>query len=315
MSRVLRLLIGRATWRRWAYLVVGGALLMPYWFLSMIVVASLGAGQPASLVLSVVLPLPASFVTGLVPAVRVLEGTAVKELVGGPIAAQRVTAAREWPARVRTGIWFTLHLHGGVVVCALSLAIPALVLALVVVPISGWMEHSPLAPIGGTGYAWIAPLGGLLLLTALIAVFAALGGLLARLAPRFLGPSSVERLAEVESRAVRLAERNRLARELHDSVGHALSIVTLQAAAGRRVLAGDPEFAREALRAIEESARAALEDLDHVLGLLRDDGMSTAPQLTLGDLDGLLDKDPHGRDHPRRADRPGARPSAGRGVP
>ncbi|WP_344956855.1 sensor histidine kinase, partial [Actinomadura miaoliensis] len=100
-----------------------------------------------------------------------------------------------------------------------------------------------------------------------------------------------ERLAAVQARARRLAERNRLARELHDSVGHALSVVTLQAGAARRVLDADPAFAREALGAIEESARAALEDLDHVLGLLREDGSrGAAPQPTLDDLDRLLEQ-------------------------
>ena len=68
----------------------------------------------------------------------------------------------------------------------------------------------------------------------------------------------------------------------------ALSIVTVQAGAAARVLDGDPEFARQALIAIEESARSALEDLDHVLGLLRDEAAGTAPQRTLRDLDELL---------------------------
>ena len=67
-----------------------------------------------------------------------------------------------------------------------------------------------------------------------------------------------------------LAERNRLARELHDSVGHALTVTTLQAGAAARVLDSDPAFVARALDAIAEAGRAALEDLDHVLGLLRD---------------------------------------------
>jgi len=137
---------------------------------------------------------------------------------------------------------------------------------------------------------WPAPLAGLAAAAALLALIAGTGALLARLAPRFLGPSAAERLAELEARAVRLAERNRLARELHDSVGHALSVVTLQAGAAGRVLDSDPVFAREALGAIEESARAALEDLDHVLGLLREDPARTAPQATLKDLGRLLEQ-------------------------
>ncbi|MDQ3723521.1 MAG: histidine kinase, partial [Actinomycetota bacterium] len=101
--------------------------------------------------------------------------------------------------------------------------------------------------------------------------------------------SPAERLAASQRHAVHLAERNRLARELHDSVGHALSIVTVQAGAAGRVLDDDPAFAREALRNIETAARGGLRDLDHVLGLLRDDGASRTPTPTLADLARLVD--------------------------
>ncbi|MGW1093732.1 sensor histidine kinase, partial [Streptomyces sp. NPDC002596] len=86
------------------------------------------------------------------------------------------------------------------------------------------------------------------------------------------------------------AVRNRLARELHDSVGHALSAVTLQAGAARRVLDSDPDFVREALTAIEETTRRTVGELDSVLGLLRQEGEGedglTGPALDA--LDGLL---------------------------
>ena len=108
------------------------------------------------------------------------------------------------------------------------------------------------------------------------------GALLARLAPVLLGPTPAERIAI-------LAERNRVARELHDSVGHALGVVSIQAAAAERVLDRDPAFAREALRHIAASARDGQRDLDHVLGLLREEPSAPAPDL--GDLDRLLD--PH----------------------
>ncbi|MGH3717224.1 MAG: sensor histidine kinase, partial [Micromonosporaceae bacterium] len=104
-----------------------------------------------------------------------------------------------------------------------------------------------------------------------------------------LGPSAADRLAEAERRAAQLAERNRLARELHDSVGHALSVVAVQSAAAVRVLDRDPEFARTALGAIGQTARAALTDLDYVLGVLREDPAAVTPQRTLADLDRLLD--------------------------
>jgi signal transduction histidine kinase len=72
-------------------------------------------------------------------------------------------------------------------------------------------------------------------------------------------------------------------------VGHALSVVTLQAGAARRTLQQNPAFAERALGAIEESARAALDDLDHVLGLLREEQAGRTPQAGLGELPALVE--------------------------
>ncbi len=73
-------------------------------------------------------------------------------------------------------------------------------------------------------------------------------------------------------------------------MGHALSAVTLQASAARRVLGSDQQFVREALAAIEETTRRTVGELDTVLGVLRDgDTPDAAPAPTLAaDLDGLL---------------------------
>lgn len=64
-------------------------------------------------------------------------------------------------------------------------------------------------------------------------------------------------------------ERARLARELHDLVGHTLNVVLVQAGAARRLLDREPERTRELLSGMEHSGREALDDLDRVLGLLR----------------------------------------------
>ncbi|WP_433138851.1 sensor histidine kinase [Actinomadura nitritigenes] len=292
MAGALHPLIERTTWRRWAHLVVGGALLMPYWFLGMTLAALLPFKGPGAAVLALlVFPAAAAFVTGLVPSVRLLESSLAKELLRGPAAALAPGPAGTWESRTRSGAWFTLHLFAGVVVSGLSLAVPPFAFVLVVAPLVDWDERL----LGrwarpGTWAEWAAPPAGIAGVAVLLVLIVAGGALLARLAPRFLGPTAAERLAELEARAVRLAERNRLARELHDSVGHALSVVTLQAGAAGRVLDTDPEFAREALGAIEESARAALEDLDHVLGLLREDRSRPAPQPTLKDLGRVLEQ-------------------------
>ena len=64
-------------------------------------------------------------------------------------------------------------------------------------------------------------------------------------------------------------ERARMARELHDSVGHALNVVVLHAGAAQRVIDKKPELAREALDSIETAGRQALGDIERMLGILR----------------------------------------------
>lgn len=74
--------------------------------------------------------------------------------------------------------------------------------------------------------------------------------------------------AEARERAV-VGERLRIARELHDVVAHHVSVMGVQAAACRRVLDRDPDKARTALAAIEQTARTAIDELRRMLGLLR----------------------------------------------
>jgi signal transduction histidine kinase len=84
-----------------------------------------------------------------------------------------------------------------------------------------------------------------------------------------------------------LLERTRLAGELHDSIGHALTVTLLQAGAAREVAGRDPAFLDAALAAIEDSARQAAADLDRVLALLRD-GAPPRDAPTLADVDRLV---------------------------
>jgi signal transduction histidine kinase len=102
-----------------------------------------------------------------------------------------------------------------------------------------------------------------------------------------------ERLARERDARARLAvldERARVARELHDSVAHAVSVMVLQAGAAEHTLDSMPDQARASMRAVQDVGREALDQLATLLGLLQptDDRPPLAPRPGLADLEGLL---------------------------
>ena len=66
-----------------------------------------------------------------------------------------------------------------------------------------------------------------------------------------------------------MAERLRIARELHDIVAHSIGIIAIQAGAGRRVFDASPDEARDALAAIEATSRETLSGLRRMVTGLR----------------------------------------------
>lgn len=82
--------------------------------------------------------------------------------------------------------------------------------------------------------------------------------------------STISDQADTLRRRAVVDERLRIARELHDVVGHHVSVIGVQAAGARRVLATDPDAAIEALGAIEDSSREAVAQMRSLLGTLRD---------------------------------------------
>ena len=287
-----------ATVRAGVYLVVGGVVAGAYvtlvtGFVQMF--ASLETPRVAVVVLALVSAVLVSTPPFLAP-VRALEIAAVRTFldVDVPLPAQGAAppgAATRW----RAAAWYALHLAlGAAVVLALLVGIPVatqLVLSAAgveTVLLADWRPWDALP-----AWAWLVTAA--LVLLAVPYVVALARAVLRQAAPPLLGPDQSERIAELEAAADRAAERGRLARELHDSVGHALTVTTLQAAAAARLLDADPAAARRALAAIEDTGRSAMADLDHVLGLLRADAPATPggpparPARTLADLDALLD--------------------------
>ncbi|MDQ3866048.1 MAG: histidine kinase, partial [Actinomycetota bacterium] len=85
-----------------------------------------------------------------------------------------------------------------------------------------------------------------------------------------------EREAERERRLAAAEERTRIARDLHDSAGHAINVILVQAGAARLLQERDPAAAQEALATIEDVARETLGEIDQLVRALRDDGTGGA---------------------------------------
>jgi len=93
-----------------------------------------------------------------------------------------------------------------------------------------------------------------------------------------------------QARRIVAEERTHIARELHDVVAHQVSMMTVQAGAAQAVAAADPERAREAMAAVEHAGRQALDELRHLLGVLRPEteGSGLGPQPGLANLPRLV---------------------------
>ena len=89
-----------------------------------------------------------------------------------------------------------------------------------------------------------------------------------------------------ERRLAAAEERTRIARELHDSAGHAMNVILVQAGAARLLRDRDPEGSRKAISTIEEVARATIGEIDRLVHALRKDG---EPGAGLTPLPGTID--------------------------
>ena len=100
----------------------------------------------------------------------------------------------------------------------------------------------------------------------------------------------VEEREELVTREAVRAERDRIARELHDVVAHSVSAMVVQTAAAQDLVRSDPEKAEEVLRDIADTGRRALVETGRLLHVIRDDAdeLGLAPTPGMADLEDLV---------------------------
>jgi signal transduction histidine kinase len=97
--------------------------------------------------------------------------------------------------------------------------------------------------------------------------------------------------ARREHELVVAEERARIARELHDSAGHALNTILVQAGAARVLRERDSERSAQAVATIEDLARETIEEIDRIVGLLREDSeMDRSPLPGIDQIPALVER-------------------------
>jgi signal transduction histidine kinase len=138
----------------------------------------------------------------------------------------------------------------------------------------------------GGDYAWT----GIVFAIGWVAGFA-LGGKFREADEAKERATQAEREREEQARLAVSDERARIARELHDVVGHSVSVMTVQASAVRRLVDEDQEQIRAALQVVEDTGREALAEMRRMVGVLRrpEEAPALAPQPSLESLDKLVE--------------------------
>lgn len=238
---------------RTVFLLIGAAIFYGFAAIDFGLAALLWEASPrpvALLALTVLVLVPPSLL-GLVPGIRELEVQASRSLLS-PAVALSTSSTRDRRTLTRTAGFALLHLIlGGVAGTVLVVAVPWLIVR------AGEEDL-------------LAAAGAVLLLVVAVGSVIALGVAMSWLAAHLLGPSAADRLLIAEERLRDEQERVGLARDLHDGIGHALSIIALQAEAGRQVIDTDPARAEQSLETVTKTARDAMAELDEMIRVLRD---------------------------------------------
>jgi signal transduction histidine kinase len=100
----------------------------------------------------------------------------------------------------------------------------------------------------------------------------------------------LERERDANARVAAAEERVRIARELHDIVGHSVSVMVVQAGVQRQLLDDDQTNTREVLRSIEQTGKEALAEMRRLVGVLRqqNESVELEPPASVEHLDGLV---------------------------
>ncbi|WP_166980032.1 sensor histidine kinase [Paramicrobacterium fandaimingii] len=286
------LLVG-ASWRRLLVLLIGGLVSIPYGAIVIWAVALWTSDDAAwyarwsSVAVGVLLIVPA-----ILPVTRALERTVASQLLDISVPEPRVRA--QFSDTARGALFFAGHIaSGGILILGIAFVFPLLVV-LIGDGLGGTGAGAELMrdafAVAVVDEATALALGAVA--SALIVGFT-IGAcyLLPWYAALLLGPSRDEQRARDAEAASAAQRRGALARDVHDSVGHALTVTTMQAFVARREIEHDPDAARAALAEIERVSRSAVAELDYVLSVLRDgEGARddrAADTRTLGDV-GLL---------------------------
>ena len=221
-------------------------------------------------------------------------------LVAGAVGVATVALRRRWPAAACCVLLGALTLNSAVAGSSLVVAPLAIALDYYMLGRRGWDSRLRSIDAG----LIVVPLG-------IIALGPNVGGLVDVVTPwfffgvvpfgagRLVGKheSSTrlldERVAQLEreqrehERRLAAVERGRIARDLHDVVGHNVSVMVIQAVAARRVAELDPLAAREALGRIAATGRAALAEIRELTGALRHPVHDAGAEPAMGRLDNI----------------------------
>lgn len=220
------------------------------------------------------------------------------DLAGGLVSLWLVRYRRRWPF----GIALTLTLFG---LFSMSAAGPGVLAAVSLFTRRRWRQIIPIGllnvvvgqlytsyqPTGNSDPAWLSLAFNTVATVAVVATGMYVGSrreLIWTLRER---ARQAEAEQELRVGKARSAERERIAREMHDVLAHRISLVTMHAGALAYRTDLPPEQVRETAELIQTKAHEAMTDLRQVLGMLRgEDGVPDRPQPTLADLDTLLDE-------------------------